>query len=89
MTNDGLCFVFQFPISFAIDFSCKSVKKQLEPQCAVPSKTDTKEKDKDKSGKAPAAASKQSDEADTGRLAVSISNLPLSWSSCMHESYYT
>ncbi|KAK3101354.1 hypothetical protein FSP39_002967 [Pinctada imbricata] len=63
--NEFKVFENRYPISFAIDFSVKSVKKQLEPQCAVPVTEASKAKD----NKQTAAQGKQSDEADTGRLA--------------------
>lgn len=56
---------FQFPISFAINFTVTSEKNILAPQCAVPKAAEPKET------KTQSAQPKQSDEADTGRLAVS------------------
>lgn len=58
-------FSFQFPISFAINFTVTSEKNILAPQCAVPKAAEQKET------KTQSAQPKQSDEADTGRLAVS------------------
>lgn len=58
-------FSFQFPISFAINFTVTSEKNILAPQCAVPKAAEQKET------KTQSSHPKQSDEADTGRLAVS------------------
>lgn len=59
-------YVGQFPISFAINFTVTSEKNILAPQCAVPKAAEQKET------KSQSSQPKQSDEADTGRLAVII-----------------
>ncbi|XP_048779930.2 uncharacterized protein LOC125683139 [Ostrea edulis] len=61
--NDFKVFENRFPISFAINFMVTNEKNIMEPQCAVPKKADKAETN------TPAGQPKQSDEADTGRLA--------------------
>lgn len=61
--NDFKIFENRFPISFAINFTVTSEKNILAPQCAVPKAAEPKET------KTQSAQPKQSDEADTGRLA--------------------
>ncbi|XP_061181290.1 uncharacterized protein LOC133189894 isoform X1 [Saccostrea echinata] len=61
--NDFKIYENKFPISFAINFTVTNKKNIMAPQCAVPVIAEQKDTN------TPAGQPKQSDEADTGRLA--------------------